>query len=314
MVEEITVDAHVGRRRHGYDIGPLVDAAQTPPFLTERRVVVGRHAGVFSTKDARGPARRLPGRPAAVHRRSCWCGRRTRGPSASPSCPNVPKSLTDAVTGGRGSRGRHVGRARARPRPAGSTSTSPPPPLRLDPGARKLIADHIGSEPGRLPGLLATLEGAFGAGAKVGRDDVEPYLGEAGDVAPWDLTDAIDGGDVPRALEVLHRMLGGGGRHPLQVMATLTNHYLRMIRSTTPRSAATRPRPRCSASRAAPSRPRRRSTGPAASARTAWPSSARCWPRPTSTCTGPRRGRPELVVEVLVARLAGRSRAARARR
>src|SRR4051812_15673082 len=39
----------------GYQVGPLVDAAQTPPFLTDRRVVVGRHAGVFSTADAVAP-------------------------------------------------------------------------------------------------------------------------------------------------------------------------------------------------------------------------------------------------------------------
>ena len=29
-------------------------------------------------------------------------------------------------------------------------------------------------------------------------DDVEPYLGQSGGVAPWDLTDAIDAGDVGR--------------------------------------------------------------------------------------------------------------------
>ena len=52
MVEELTIDAHVLPDDTGYDIAPIVDAAQTPPFLTDRRVVVVRHAGVFSTKDA----------------------------------------------------------------------------------------------------------------------------------------------------------------------------------------------------------------------------------------------------------------------
>ena len=71
---------------------------------------------------------------------------------------------------------------------------------------------------------------AHGEGARLGPDDVAPFLGEAGGVAPWELTDAIDRGDTAAALEHLHRQLGGGGRHPLVVMASLHNHYARMLR------------------------------------------------------------------------------------
>ena len=97
MVEEITVDAHAGADDSGYDIGPLVDAAQTPPFLTERRVVVGRHAGVFSTKDAVVPlvaylADPLPSTSLVL----VW--EKDPRPQRQPKLPNVPKSLTDAVT------------------------------------------------------------------------------------------------------------------------------------------------------------------------------------------------------------------------
>jgi DNA polymerase-3 subunit delta len=49
-------------------------------------------------------------------------------------------------------------------------------------------------------------------------------------VPPWELTDAIDRGDVPAALDRLARMLGVGDRHPLAVMATLQSHYTRMLR------------------------------------------------------------------------------------
>jgi len=59
--------------------------------------------------------------------------------------------------------------------------------------------------------------------------DIEPYLGDAGDVAPWDLTDAIDRGDASGALGVLHRMLAAG-RHPLQITASLHGHYQRTLR------------------------------------------------------------------------------------
>ena len=49
-------------------------------------------------------------------------------------------------------------------------------------------------------------------------------------MAPWDLTDAIDKGDVPGALDCLARMLDAGGRHPLAVMASLNAHFGRLLR------------------------------------------------------------------------------------
>ena len=82
----------------------------------------------------------------------------------------------------------------------------------------------------RLSGLLATLVASFGPGARLGFDDVAPYLGESGSVPPWDLTDAIDGGDPTIALDKLHRMLRAGNRHPLQVMVTIQIHIERMLR------------------------------------------------------------------------------------
>ena len=82
---------------------------------------------------------------------------------------------------------------------------------------------------GRLASLLELLEAAHGAGARLGVDDVMPFLGEAGDVAPWELTDTIDRGDTATAIELVRRMLGAG-RHPLQLLATLHTHYARMLR------------------------------------------------------------------------------------
>ena len=61
---------------------------------------------------------------------------------------------------------------------------------------------------GRLEGLLGTLATAYGDGATVSVAELEPFLGEAGSLAPWDLTDAIDAGETAQALAVLHRMLG----------------------------------------------------------------------------------------------------------
>ena len=64
----------------------------------------------------------------------------------------------------------------------------------------------------------------------MGTEELEPFLGQAGGVAPWELTDAIDRGDTAGALTQLHRMLEAGERHPLVVMATLHRHYANMLR------------------------------------------------------------------------------------
>ena len=50
---------------------------------------------------------------------------------------------------------------------------------------------------GRLAGLLDMLAAAYGAGASVSVAELEPFLGHAGSLAPWDLTDAIDAARRP---------------------------------------------------------------------------------------------------------------------
>jgi DNA polymerase-3 subunit delta len=102
--------------------------------------------------------------------------------------------------------------------------------LKLDEPARRAVTDHLGEDLGRLASLLDTLGATFGPGAKLGLADVEPFLGAAGSVPPWDLTDAIDRGDTARALDALRRMTAAGGRHPLQIMAVLHGHYGRILR------------------------------------------------------------------------------------
>src|SRR4029077_14589226 len=78
--------------------------------------------------------------------------------------------------------------------------------------------------------LVATLAATFGGSRALKPDDVEPFLGEGGGVPPWNLTDPIDSGDPAAALALLQRMTGAGGRHPLQLMAILHAHYVRLAR------------------------------------------------------------------------------------
>jgi DNA polymerase III subunit delta len=208
-----------------YAIGGLVDAAQTPPFLTDRRVVVGRQAAVFATGDSVAPLVRYLSDPLPTTVLVlAW----EKGPRSGARTAAVPKKLADAVTAS-GGVVVETKPGTGRQRTAWLDEHLASAPVHLDAAARARLVDHLGEEVSRLGILLDTFESAFGAGARLGAADIEPYLGDAGDVAPWDLTDAIDRGDAGEALAVLGRMLGAG-RHPLQVAASLHGHYQRLLR------------------------------------------------------------------------------------
>jgi DNA polymerase-3 subunit delta len=118
-------------------------------------------------------------------------------------------------------------------------------PVKLDARAGATLGEHLGGDMSRLRGLLDALAAAYGEGASIDVERLEPFLGEAGSVAPWDLTDAIDSGDTAAALGALRRLFGAGGFHPLQVLAIVHRHYQAMLRLdgagvTTPDEAAAR--------------------------------------------------------------------------
>lgn len=96
--------------------------------------------------------------------------------------------------------------------------------------AVRLVASWFGGDMARITGLISTLLSAHGEGAKLSRSDVEAFLGDAGSVNPWDLTDAIDKGDVNGSLTMLHRLMGPGDSHPLQILALLANRYAQMMK------------------------------------------------------------------------------------
>jgi DNA polymerase-3 subunit delta len=70
----------------------------------------------------------------------------------------------------------------------------------------------------------------YGTGASVGVEELEPFLGAAGSVPPWELTDAINAGSSVEALAALHRMLGAGGRAAPEIVAILHRHFSSMLR------------------------------------------------------------------------------------
>ncbi|MGB0112726.1 MAG: DNA polymerase III subunit delta [Ilumatobacteraceae bacterium] len=195
-----------------YELREVSDAAQTPAFLTDKRVVVARDVGRFNADELK-PILGYLANPLdtsdlvlVVHSGS------------------VPKKLGDAV--------KAVGTV---------TNTSPPSRakdlqgwisdhiaaagLRMKPDAAAQLGLWLGEDAGRLDGILATLTSTYGADHVLTFAEIEPFLGEAGGVPPWDFTDAIDAGNTTKALTLLGRMVHGGGRHPLQIMAIMHSHY-----------------------------------------------------------------------------------------
>ncbi|MEY3576107.1 MAG: polymerase delta subunit [Actinomycetota bacterium] len=102
--------------------------------------------------------------------------------------------------------------------------------LKIDALALEEVADWLGQDSARLPGLIEVLTSTYGPKHRLTFDDVNPFLGQAGSVQPWDLTDAIDSGDTANSLFMMRRMVRSGEYHPFQLMALLHNHYTKAMR------------------------------------------------------------------------------------
>jgi DNA polymerase-3 subunit delta len=201
---------------------PIVDralsSASTPPFGTERRVIVIRDVGAMSSAAVDALVRYLAD-PCPTTALVLVAG----GGRMSPALTKAVKSAG----------GREVKTAPAKTGDALAGALEGAG-VTLSAAAAHRVADWFGDDAGRVPALLDVLRAAYGEGARIDVDDLEPYLGEAGGVAPYHLTGAIDKGDAAGALEILHR-LRGASFHPLQVMAVLHKHYQRMLRLDDPR-------------------------------------------------------------------------------
>lgn len=102
--------------------------------------------------------------------------------------------------------------------------------MKIDAVALEEVIHWLGQDSARLPGLVEVLRSTYGDKHRLGLDDVEPFLGQAGSVQPWDLTDAVDSGDAPRSLSMLRRMVRSGEYHPFQILSILHNHYAKLLR------------------------------------------------------------------------------------
>ena len=194
----------------------MVDACQTPPFLGSRRVVVVRDVGRFRA-DELAPLISYLDQPLDTTALVLVAG----GGQTSTKLVNAVKKVGQVHDTGAGT---------AKAREKWATDRLKQAPVRLDAPARSHLIAHLGEDVGRLGSIVDALAAAYGEDAKVSVDELEPFLGESGSVAPWDLSDAIDRGDAEAALTQLHRLIGPGERHPLVILATLHRHYAAMLR------------------------------------------------------------------------------------
>lgn len=229
-LEEITVpgrasagddsDAPTGAEGRDVAVAAILNAAGSPPFMTEHRLVVVRDAGALTAGDAEPIVRYLDD-PLDTTILVFVSGGGTLPPALSKKLKQLkaeeraPESeKTDKVL-------------IAAAHEAGVLLTA---------DAARLVSEHLGDDAGRVAALVDVLASASGDGQTLGVDDVRPYLGEAGAVPSYQLTNAIEAGDPATALEVLQRLLTVSSpqqpkpMHPLQVMGTLTGYYRRILR------------------------------------------------------------------------------------
>ncbi len=201
-----------------FTIDQVVDAVQTPPLLSDRRIVVVRGFNRFKSDELKPLVDLLRDPPSTTDLVIEW------GSGA------VPKKLLEVAKAVGGEQIKVAAPGTGQARNTWFEERFNASSVNLDPTARQLLREHLGEDVARLTGLMLTLEGVYGFDVALGEAEVMPFLGDEGGVPPWDLTDALDRGDMTAALEVLQRMLRAGGRHPLQIMATLHTHYERMLR------------------------------------------------------------------------------------
>ena len=194
-------------------VSRVLEALNTPPFLVSRRVVVlrdvqtlGAESVGFFTQWADSPT---PGIYFVVSQVS------TRSPN------KLIKAATRVVNVAVGSR--------AKDRVEFVLERFETHQIKATNSVAQKVADRLGDDVARVDSLARTLHTIYGT-APLNFEQIEPYLGDAGDVPEWDLTDAIDEGKVAAAITTARRMLDSKGRVGVQIVNLLQRHYLRMAR------------------------------------------------------------------------------------
>lgn len=233
MLETLT-EADYRTEEGTFDVVRLADAVRTPPFLADKRVVVGRHASRWAHPEQIDAVVALLSEPLdSTDLVIVW--ERGVDPKVD-RMPPLPKSLKQAVE----IAGGMVFQTAI---PRGKQASSwlrdqlEASELNFDREAINAVEDLLGEDRSRVVGLLRTLEGALSPGVTVGRDDVALYGGDkVGSAMPWAIDDAIDKGDIAGALKLLTRLIDYQGTQSerngaaFRLLAVLHRRYSNMLR------------------------------------------------------------------------------------
>jgi DNA polymerase-3 subunit delta len=220
-LEEVTDEGHKNPEGE-YSLETLLTSAQTIPFLSNKRVVVGRDLGRFSKKNTIEPLLTYLENPLSTTRLVLvW----EKGPTLQ-RLGQIPKALLEAIEkSGEIIDTRVKGKSGDWIREQVDLSD-----VQLDRGAVQALKENVGDDLASVSSILETLTSVFGSGTALAREDVEPYLGASGDIPPWELADAIASGNATLAIEKLQRLQKAGGRHEMQILAILHGHFSRILR------------------------------------------------------------------------------------
>ena len=189
-----------------------LEALNTPPFLVSRRVVVIRDAQGLLADEVTALLAWMASPAPAVVLALAVVGAKSH---------KLVKAAQDVVEVNVGSGSRnHV---------AFVNDKMKEYRVVIDAGAASRISEQVGDDVARVDSLARLLASIYGS-APLNANHVEPYLGDAGGVPEWDLTDALESGNATTAITVARRMLDSKGRAGVQIIFMLQRYYLRMAR------------------------------------------------------------------------------------
>lgn len=213
------------------DISVVVEAAQTPPMLASKRVVLARDLAFFgAAKAAFAPLLKYLESPSPDSAMILvWeaTGTSTQAP------PRLPQALSAAVRDAGGEvRDISPGRSNKRGPNDWFDQQLDKSGVRLNGRARAMVWDWLGDKHSSLAGLLETLAATYGTERILEEGEVRQFLSksEEGSIPIWNLTDAIDEGKRDVALGTLRRLLGNGTYEPIQIIFSLHRHFEQMLR------------------------------------------------------------------------------------
>ncbi len=212
-VEDFTVGSDGTEEGSSSVISRVLDALNTPPFLVERRLVVLRDVGSLGAEDTENLVSWAQSPTPGV-----WLIAASSSGRGGAKLLKCAHRTVDVKVG-----------SRLADRQTFVLERFSAHDVKTSPAVAQRVAERLGDDVARVDSLARTLYAIFGS-VTLSFDQIESYLGEAGGVPEWDLTDAVDQGEVASAIGTARRMLDSNDRVGVQITGILQRHFLKMAR------------------------------------------------------------------------------------